>query len=195
LRLERAMKERSGIRKNKSTEVADDSLLVAGIQKHLAGASVILNGTTYTGAELVKALQSRIDAVNTTLATQATWRAAVKAESTQLLQSLSLVNALRKAIYTMFSDIAMLADFGLTPHKTPELTPAERIAATAKAKATRAARHTMGSQQKKAVKGTVTPPVTTSSTPVTPATPAGSAGSPAPTTAPSAAPVAGVGKA
>jgi hypothetical protein len=48
-----------------------------------------------------------------------------------------------------------LADFGLTARAVPVRTPEQRTAAAAKAKATRAARHTMGSKQKAAIKGAV----------------------------------------
>jgi hypothetical protein len=49
----------------------------------------------------------------------------------------------------------------MKPRKAPAArTPEEKIAAAAKAKATRAARHTMGSKQKAKVKGTVTTIVT-----------------------------------
>ena len=66
------------------------------------------------------------------------------------------------------NDAAALADFGLPVRKKGVLTPAQRIAATAKAKATRAARHTMGPKQKATVTGnvtgvTITPVVSTSS--------------------------------
>jgi hypothetical protein len=51
-----------------------------------------------------------------------------------------------------------LASFGMTPDQTPApLTVEQKTAAAAKAKATRAARHTMGPKQKKAIKGQVAP--------------------------------------
>ena len=48
-----------------------------------------------------------------------------------------------------------LADFGLTARAKHVATPEEKLASTAKAKATRAARHTMGSRQRAKIKGTV----------------------------------------
>jgi hypothetical protein len=51
-----------------------------------------------------------------------------------------------------------LTKFGLKPKKKPRaLTVEERAAATAKLRATRAARHTMGPRQKAAIHGTVAP--------------------------------------
>jgi len=73
----------------------------------------------------------------------------------------------------------VLADFGIQPPKVRvPLTVEAKAAAAAKRAATRAARHTMGSQQKKAVKGDVTgivmTPITAAPPTVTTPAPAGS---------------------
>ena len=71
-----------------------------------------------------------------------------------------------------------LADFGLTARAKHVATPEEKIASAAKAKATRAARHTMGSKQKAAIKGTVTPTApTTAASPCSDAQPDAAGGS------------------
>jgi hypothetical protein len=77
-------------------------------------------------------------------------------------------------------------DFGFPPRKAPALTAEEKAAAVALGQATRAARHTMGSKQKKGIKGTIVAPTAPAapatneasvaqapvvSTPATPATP------------------------
>jgi hypothetical protein len=49
-----------------------------------------------------------------------------------------------------------LADFGISPKPPATPTVEAKAAAVAKRAATRAARHTMGKQQKKAIKGAVT---------------------------------------
>jgi hypothetical protein len=68
------------------------------------------------------------------------------------------VSNVKQALLVAFSgQLDTLADFGLTMRSKPVMTPEERLAATAKAKATRAARHTMGSKQKAEIKGTVAP--------------------------------------
>lgn len=52
-----------------------------------------------------------------------------------------------------------LLAFGITPDQEPApLTVEQKLARAAKAKATRAARHTMGPKQKAAIKGQVPPP-------------------------------------
>jgi hypothetical protein len=159
----------SAMKRNKANEAASDGLLIAGIQKHLATTAVLVNGTSYASADLVKQVQARLDAVNTTIANRAAWQASVKSEEQELLQTQPFLNALKKAIYTMFSDIDTLADFGLTPHKKAVISPAERVVMAAKAKATRAARHTLGSKQKAAITGSVSSPAVASS-PATPPT-------------------------
>ena len=83
----------------------------------------------------------------------------------------ALVSTCIQSISLSFAgQVDTLADFGLTPRKARVVTPEEQVIAAAKAKATRAARHTMGKKQKAAIKGTVAP---------TPA-PAGWAPAPAP---------------
>jgi hypothetical protein len=66
-----------------------------------------------------------------------------------------------------------LKDYGIKPDKVPEpLTTEKQAQKNAKNKATREARHTMGSKQKKAVKGQVaTPPATAPASPTPPAAP------------------------
>lgn len=89
-----------------------------------------------------------------------------------------------KASFSKSPDV--LADFGLNPKnvRTP-LTVEEKTVAAAKRKATRAARHTMGTKQKKGVKGTVTGVVVT---PITAAAPVATTGpsTPATSTGPTA---------
>jgi hypothetical protein len=92
---------------------------------------------------------------------------------------------------TYAGSLDVLADFGIHPKTAAPLTVDAKAVAVAKRAATRAARHTMGSQQKKGVKGAVTgvaitpipaaPPVgSTPANPVpaTPVTPAPSGGTP-----------------
>jgi hypothetical protein len=68
-----------------------------------------------------------------------------------------------KAAFSQSPDV--LADFGLTPRKArAQLTVEQKAAAVAKRAATREARHVMGRQQRKAVKGGVTGVIVTSVT-------------------------------
>jgi hypothetical protein len=143
---------------SKKSEIASDQKLIAGIEKHLEGISVMILGTTYTGSQLVQEVRARLDAVEANLVARARWQTAVQAEQRQLANSQSTMNLLRRALHTMFKAADDLADFGLTPHRRATLTPAERVAAVAKAKATRAARHTMRKRQRQAIHGVLMSP-------------------------------------
>jgi hypothetical protein len=83
------------------------------------------------------------------------------------------------------SDTATLADFKLTPHKAPVISPATRAAAAVKAAATRKALGTKGTAQKKAAKKALAAqPATPAAAAPEPAAPAATA--PAATTTPKA---------
>jgi hypothetical protein len=74
----------------------------------------------------------------------------------------SFVNELKLAVFTvMGSTNPALVNFGLKPKKERQkLTGDQRVRATAKAKATREARHTLGPRAKAQIKGEVPPPPT-----------------------------------
>ena len=147
---------------NRTQSQVSDQLTIDGLKKHEQTlASLFINGATFKTADLIHALQARLDAAKNTLATRATWQEAVQAERDERAKSQTLVSGLRQALKVAFAtSTESLADFGLTPRKQSVTTPEKKVAAAAKAKATRAARHTMGPQQKKTVKGT--PPATVS---------------------------------
>jgi hypothetical protein len=165
-----------------------DQNLIDGLKKHeQTVTSLLIDGAAVTTANIIATVQRRIDVGHTTLAARAAWLAAVAAERDELSQSKSFVRNVRQAIHSAFDGSPdTLADFGLTARKVAVVSPATRVAAAAKAKATRAARHTMGSKQKKAVTGNVTGVVVT---PVAEPTPAPNpAPAPQPATAQAQAP-------
>jgi hypothetical protein len=143
---------------SKTTTQALDAQVIAGIQKHLQNASSLpLGGSTYTPADLVKLIQSRIDAAGTTNTAKATWHSTVLAGETLNTKLTPLLRTLRQYVINVYGATSpVLADFGFAPPKSATRTPEEKAAAAAKAKATRAARHTQGKKQKKTVKGNVT---------------------------------------
>jgi hypothetical protein len=171
---------------NRPTIQARLAKAINGIGKRLQGAvpNVVLVGVTYTLPQAIAFFQSAIDSVNAVAAAKAKWQDAVKADRVLLknvfLALLDLQNIAR-ALFGNATD--PLADFGFTPRKTNhKRTGATIVGAAAKSKATRTARHTMGSKQKKAVKGTVqVPAAQASASPAAPAaTPTGSNGPAAP---------------
>jgi len=165
--------------KSKTGVVTRAQSLIAGVNKHLSAmTSVTVAGQSLTPAQIVQSLQTLVDLRTAFLAAQASAKAKVSAETTQsppLRALMSAFTAYVKASYLNSPEV--LADFGLQTKPRALLTTEAQAAANAKRASTRAARHTMGSQQRKAVKGdvtgvTVTPIVATHPTPApSPASP------------------------
>jgi hypothetical protein len=150
-----------------------DAKIVDGIQKHLQGVSSLqLAGATYSPADLVKLVESRTSQAAAVTVANATWHAAVAAEKELNDKLAPVLQGLRQYVFNAFGTASTVpADFGFTATARKPLTPEQKVARAAKAKATRAARHTMGKVQKKKVTG---------------ATAAAAAAAPAPAPAPAA---------
>jgi len=120
-------------------------------------------GQSYTPSALVALLQSLGDALAKSSAAESTWHDTLQQERTMRSQVSPVLAAYASWLLATYgSSPAILAEFGLAPRKKrAPLDSTQRAAAVAKGAATRAARHTMGSQQKKAVKGHVTGVVVT----------------------------------
>lgn len=152
--------------------------LIGGLEKHTQDlASLIIGGTTYKNADLQTALQARLNAMAPVEVAKAQWQAAVQADYAERAKTKALLAGLRQALLVVYAGSTdKLADFGLVGRKPANVTPTARVAAAQKAKATRAARHTLGKNQKAGIKGdvtgvTVTPikaPPTPTPTPVSP---------------------------
>jgi hypothetical protein len=168
-------------KKSRNEQVAADQSLVDGLNKHSATIPpIFIAGAAVPLKDIITTLQTRVQMAKNVPPARATWLAAVDADRDERAKSKTLVSALKQSLLVFFSgQVDTLADFGLTGHKTPVVSPETRVAAAAKAKATRQARHTMGTKQKAKIKGTV-PTTAPATTP--PATP--------PAAAPPAAPVA-----
>jgi hypothetical protein len=156
---------------NRSQQQDADQKLIDGINKHSQTIpSLVFGGTSNPTTAIIAVLQARIATANAALSTRATWQSAVKADLDERAKTKTYVSGLRQALQLAFAgSIDGLADFGLKPRKQRAVrTPEEKAAAVAKAKATRAARHTMGAKQKAKVKGTA--PQAVPATPPSPAT-------------------------
>ena len=168
---------------------------IAGANKHFPNGSQELQvgGATFTVTRLTALLQSFVDTREAVEASKAATKAKAQAEQVQAPSQLAVIRAFETVIRGTFGNSAdVLADFGLAPPKARVTrTAEEKAVSAAKSAATRAARGTMGKNQKKAVKGSITAklvvtPVTTSpvSTPVAAPAPAAPApATPATTTA------------
>jgi hypothetical protein len=142
---------------SKTQQLTDDEALIAGLQKHLSSTNLVVLSQSQTMAQVVATLQARVDAAQAVVDARTALHTAVAAATTADAQSASYARSVRDAVVAMYANSpAILADFNLKARKprTP-LTAAQKVLAAAKRKATRAARHTMGSVQKKAVTGSL----------------------------------------
>ena len=171
---------------NRIDQTTAEQTLIDGFNKHAATIpSMVINGVMQTTKDIVATLQSRIDSARTALTTRATWQTAIRTDQTLRDTTKTYVSGVKQGLLVAFAgQLDTLADFGLTARAKPVRTPEEKIAAAAKAKATRAARHTMGPKQKAAIKGTVPP-----TAPVTAAPPAPTPNPTTPPVSPVASPV------
>jgi hypothetical protein len=147
------------VKTNRSTLRDRCAKAIAGTKQHLASEpSVPLEGTSYTPAAVEARFQSAIDAADATVTARGVFRDAVKAEAAQRAGILLFLTALKAYVVLKFGQdaAATQADFGFVPRKKPVRTADAKAMAAAKTRATRAARKTMGSVQKRDVKGTVT---------------------------------------
>ena len=171
---------------NRLDMTSADQKLADGFSKHGSGITTILiGGTPQAVTDIVTTLQARINTANAVLTSRATWQNAVVTDRAERVKTKAYVSGLKQALLVAFSgQVDVLADFGLTPRKPRVVTPEGKVVAAAKAKATRAARHTMGKNQKAAIKGTLPVPAPVVSTPApTPVAPAPAPVTPAPTQA------------
>jgi len=166
----------------KGQDVVVAKQLIAGTTKHLSNtAPAAFLGGSFTADQITSKLQTLVDLRAGVDAARAAAKAKIAAEATQRPPLRAFMDALTAYVKVTFGTAPeVLADFGINPKARALLTVEEKAAAVAKRAATRAARHTMGSQQKKGIKGTVTgvlvtpisaaPVVTAPSGPTAPAT-------------------------
>jgi hypothetical protein len=139
------------------TKQAADQKMADGFTKHAQTIpSLIIAGTSYKAADIFAVLQARLSTATAAQSTRSLWRNAVKADTDERAKTKPFIDGVRQALQVALAgSIDGLADFGLTPRKVRVVTPEKKAIAAAKAKATREARGTKGSVQKKAVKGAV----------------------------------------
>jgi len=141
--------------------------LIAGTAKYLTSTtSVVLEGSSYTQAQITSKLQSIVTLRSDVDAAKAATKAKLATEATQSPALRSFMTAYESYVRGAYgSQPDALADFGLQPRKVRAPATVEaKAAAVAKRAATRAARHTMGKVQKQVVKGDVTGVVVTAVT-------------------------------
>ena len=180
---------------NKATLLTQNAKISAGITKNLAAmATITLNGTPYTPAQLIAIYTADSAAITATEAAHKALAQCVLNESSTHAVTAKVTSALRSFLigYYGAEAVAIIGDFGLTAPKSAATSVATKALAAAKATATKKARGVRGSVQKLDVTGGVTGAVLTESgagAKVAPSTPASGAPTEAPAApAPAAAP-------
>jgi hypothetical protein len=131
--------------------------MIAGVDKHYVNVpSLGLGGASYTPAELKSIFQGEIDAEQALEDARAKVRQLMGSTRMTRAKARALRKLVRAYVLTTAgSDAAqMLADFGIKPTASKPKVET-KAQAVVKAQATRKARHTMGKNQKKSVKGSV----------------------------------------
>jgi hypothetical protein len=147
----RKEKVKQMVDKNRSISQSRFTKLIAGIEKYVPG-PVVLAATSYTQTALLQPFQSWLTAVGTLQTAKAQYHAAVVAEQ-GLFKTCQTLWLLLQAYARLNLDAATLAELGYAPVTHTAASPATKALAAAKAKATRAARHTLGKNQRKLVTG------------------------------------------
>ncbi len=155
--------------------------LITSIPKYCANTVFSIAGQTFTAAQAVALVQSLLDASAATAAAKAAAKEAVTAEETAIAQSAHLVQGIRQSVELAYCNSpTTLTAFDIQPRKSRKpLSTEARAVATAKLRATRAARGTTSKRQKAAIRGDVTGVIIT---PVTRPTASVAAASSAPAT-------------
>jgi hypothetical protein len=158
---------------SKQAYVHNTQKLVDGYVKHLGTENVHLGSTVMTPAAVAADVKSVVDAESAVEAARGAFHGAVADARAKREAVKALLRAIKVLAMSRFVDKPeILAEFGLTPPKTPRVLTAEEKAAAAKLRAsTREARNVMGPRQRAKVKGTPPAP-TPPATPPTPASPA-----------------------
>lgn len=162
----------------RAARLANDQKVIEGIQKFFASSATLTFGSqTMAPADIVAIFQKRIQTGKAVVDADAARTAAVKVDRDERAKTTKVVNAFRQFVLATFTESPdTLAAFGLKARKVTAPSAETKAQAAAKRKATREARGTKGSRQKKAIHGTVTP--------ATSGTPAPSAATTAPATPP-----------
>jgi len=162
-------------------------LVLEGIAKHFSSmTSVMLGGQSVTLADLTSRIQSDINASDAYVQAEAASTVALDAEQASHEALDPMLRLFKLFVIAQFGDTidasAQLADFGYAPRKVPTESLATKTLAASKAKATRAARHTMGPKARLLVKGIVVLPEPVEG--ITPTTAPTNGAAPSPAAAP-----------
>jgi hypothetical protein len=188
----------SAFDRNKTIRRVKLEQMISGLKKQLPNQTLTLAGRAVTTEDFAQEIQELVDASDATEISRAQWRGRVATEKRLFAERAGDLRALRSYLAAIHGDSpsasVALGEFGLEPRKPGRKTMATLVAAAAKSRATRKARHTMGSRQKRAVTGVVEVPnvaalgASSANPAAPPATPVNPIAPPAPSANPTAAP-------
>jgi hypothetical protein len=138
----------------------------------------------WTADQIVARLQQEIATADAATQARATFLTAAAAVQAQRVAMKPFLSGFRAFLENMFTDPSTITEFGFSPRKTKQSDTVTKPMAADKRLATRKARHTMGKNQKKDVKGTIAPVVPSAPSTVSPPAPSSPATSAPATGAP-----------
>ena len=155
--------------RTRATQQTADQSMIDGLTKNAATiGSLLIAGKTYTVAQAIALVQTALTASKTVVINHTALEASLQAETAVRTQNKPFYDGLTQTLQAMFAgQVTTLGDFGLTGRKVPVVSPATRVAAAAKAKATREARGTKGPKARLTV--TAAPAAETATPPAAPA--------------------------
>jgi hypothetical protein len=158
---------------------AELTLLLKGVSTSVPdGSSLTVASQSWTKAALMAELQSGLDLYQTVKNEVQALKEGRQARSIGLPAKRKLARALKHAMIGTFGQGSpMLEQFGIKAAVRNPLTAEQLSLRAARARATRAARHTLGPRQKQAIRGVVTTTPSVASGPVAPVLPGSSGAS------------------
>jgi hypothetical protein len=145
-----------GNKSNIPTFVSAEQALAALLSSVVPNAKVIVSGQPLTTTQIQALIGSHVLATQSVSAERSRLKQLIAAEQALRAQVKAIVQALRAYVDGTYGLNSPQAEqLGFAPKKRTPPSAATRTMAVEKARATREVRHTMGKNQKKALKGTV----------------------------------------
>jgi hypothetical protein len=139
----------------KSTKLRRNRKMMGGIRKYLRDqAAITIHGVTYKPEELAAVYQGHLDKLSEVDEREAAWRQAVQEEGAMENRIKALTTTLNTYMRATFgTGAAKLLEFGIRPRDGAKPSAEKQAAAAEKRRQTRKQRWTMGSKQRKKIRG------------------------------------------
>jgi len=139
----------------RSTKNQRDTMMIAGIRKHLAGeAQIIISDRTFTPVSLVAFFEEHIEAMRAVASLEMQRSIAIDHEARLEKNIMAIFDSIDRFLRSRFgSSAAVLREFGLKPRKARKVRMETLARAVEKSRQTRKLRRTMGRRQRAKIKG------------------------------------------